>query len=62
MGEKFEAFTLFLAALNAAAIAYEWRTGKAMPPTRRAAGKVSGRAWDEHELDQRYPELVRALA
>ena len=46
------------ALLEVPAIAYEWRSGKALKPAKRRPADIQGEAWEEDDLPARYPELV----
>jgi len=41
--------------LSVAAIAYESRTGKSLPPVKGSIKKLQGNSWKEEELKMRYP-------
>ncbi len=49
------------ALLEVPAIAYEWRSGKALKPAKRRPADIQGEAWEEEDLPARYPELVAQL-
>ena len=49
------------ALLEVPAIAYEWRSGKALKPAKRRPADIQGEAWKEEDLSARYPELVAQL-
>jgi len=49
------------ALLEVPAIAYEWRSGKALKPAKRRLSRIQGEAWEEEDLPVRYPELVAQL-
>ncbi|MDJ0945454.1 MAG: DUF4240 domain-containing protein [Kiloniellales bacterium] len=49
------------ALLQAPAVAYEWRSGKALKPAKRRPIRIQGEAWLEEDLPARYPEVIAQL-
>ena len=48
--------------LQAPAVAYELRAGKALKPKKQPLSRVKGQPWEEEDLPARYPQLVRQIA
>jgi hypothetical protein len=45
--------------LSIAAIAYESRTGKSLPPVKGIAKNLQGDSWKEEELEMKYPDVCQ---